>query len=149
MTQKSLVDAGNPTVMDDATATRLGLKEYTNGVPYAGGISLAVGGQFLNSTSLVSVFPRQDQSGSWWIKIQIIIAMASGTNGDFYITGCPGHATKSYPVSVVGISSASAARGYSGLGGVDITIPARFAVAVSDYAVIGDIKLASKPTWAY
>lgn len=139
----------DPTALSDADATRMGLKEYRNGVPYFGGISMSVGGQFLNSTSLVSVIPRQDQSGSWWIKVQVIIQMASGTNGDFYITGCPGHATQNYPAIGGCISTASAARGYSGLGGVDLPIAVRFAVAVADYTVIGDFKLASKPTWAY
>lgn len=70
---------GDVTAMDDATATRLGLKSYHHGTTYNGGnsptITLAGGGGVLVAVEICELLPYQLQDGSWRLKGNVVVEL--------------------------------------------------------------------------
>jgi hypothetical protein len=139
------------TNLDNASATRLGLKAYAHGGSYVSGlaptIALSSGGGTLSSVTGSSFIPYQMQDGNWRMRFnfRVVVSSTARTIADF---------------TVVGITYKNA--GDLSLSSYTGVISNAFAVANSNtlevfhsststtfYAVSGDVDLASKPTWAY
>jgi hypothetical protein len=146
MTQKALQDAGNPTAMDDATATRLGLKKYVHGTTYFNGIAPTI---TATASGLVvgvnSIIPYQMQDGSWRLKGNIATSYSSNTNGDIFIAGITTTAD-SQPIAV-NTQLNTINNNYFGGSGNQIVIRFSTGKTISEFSF--DVALASKPTFAY
>jgi hypothetical protein len=136
--------------LDDATATRLGLKQYLHGTTYNGGIAptitLGGGGGTLSSVDLGSFMPYQTQDGTWKLKVSIVVTVSSAVR-------------TLAALDVVGISVGT----LQGVYGLTSTSPLTATSYVSNnrfqidhssstttkYYFSGEVVLSSKPTWAY
>jgi hypothetical protein len=152
------------TNLDNATATRLGLKQYLHGTTYNGGNAPTV--SYVSSTgfsitnwfapgSRAVFFPYQCQDGTWRLKFNIYIKHGSTGTGSYtdLVISING-------ISVSFIQTISYLRGgnqasfyTSSTGAVNTnTLYASFAAGAT-YSVeagfSGDVELNAKPTWAY
>lgn len=155
-TSSGLLPSSNSN-LDDATATRLGLKQYLHGTTYNGGNAptVSVG---LNVSSMIVhrawFIPYQRQDGGWNLKINITAASAVSVSSTIH------------KISINGVVFKNAVAAYQALaGGVDGGVAQRYIVGEPNannisfeasstnsptaYYVCGDIELESKPTWAY
>lgn len=156
MSNKALIDAGFPTTLDDIAATRLGFKSYAHGTSYNGGnaptITLSAGGGTLSSVQVGEFIPYQMQDGSWRLKFNIATSLSSTTrtnvtlavNGITFLANAgntPQHAVSCWN-TVSGVDAAAVQN--------TNTIEANFSsTSINRCSFSGDVKLASKPTWAY
>jgi predicted anti-sigma-YlaC factor YlaD len=151
MTQKSLMDAAGPTGMSDAVATMLGLKSYSHGTTYNGGIAptvtLGAGGGSISSVALSSFIPYQVQSGAWRLKFTIAlnVNLVSRANLPVIIAGIV--YANTYQFGVAGTTDAQAFAVYTEPSASQLQIAGT--VTASFYSMSFDVLLASKPTWAY
>lgn len=142
--------------LDNASATRLGLKSYSHGTSYNGSIAptvtLSGGGGALSTVDLADFLPYQRQDLSWHCKFTVKISVTSvsrttaniSVNGlTFFAAGGNGQAVAGWDDSG---SSAKYAFAKSNSSAFEIAHSASNSTA---YYVTGDVKLASKPTWAY
>ena len=138
-----LMPASNAS-LSDATATRLGLKQYLHGTTYNGGNAPTVSG-----TVIRAVFsPYQTQGGSWRLKFNICTNLTITSSPSITVNGVVFRNTTNY-FQAVSFSGANAAAGsiyvtpnsniISGLTTADIT----------SFSVSGDVELESKPSWCY
>lgn len=133
--------------LDNASATRLGLKEYLHGTTYNGGNAPTVTGQagFAADTRCVFI-PYQMQSGTWRLRFNVRFSQTSGTTADITIAGVTFN--KVAPVAVSGNNLAAA--NYAGrTTDASGSIVLRASSADTIFSVSGDVELSSKPTWAY
>lgn len=152
------------TTMSDVLATSLGFKPYiadlsggANDTAYSGGVkatvSLSSGGGTLTTVNFAQFIPYQMQDGTWRLKLNLTVTLSStgrtsvviAINGvTFFNTGADGQALTGHSIS----------------GGVYTVycraIPSAGTIAIvtvvgttDEYMFSGDVKLASKPTWAY
>ena len=153
MSQTTLIESGTPTSLDDATATRMGLKRYSHGTTYNGGIAPTITAPGNTVASAYGNFiPYQMQDGSWRCRINMRVA----------ITAAAGTIT----VSIVGLTTAANDQSLSiGAGtnasyfyclfqGGAFTSSQIFASMSgsgnsSACSISGDVDLGGKPTWAY
>jgi len=139
------------TELDDATATRLGLKQYVHGTTYNGGnaptVTMFAGIGTLSSIPSSSFIPYQLQDGSWKIRMSVyaIFSSAVRTVTQFSINGMTFGATEA---GFGFISSTVALMIYTAVSDSKIYCD-HASAATTQYAFSGDFKLASKPTWAY
>jgi hypothetical protein len=141
------------TNLDDATATRLGLKQYLGSGSYVGGaaptITLTAGGGTLSSYRSVCV-PYQCQDGTWRLKFNIYGNLSSlpRTTVQYSITGVVFISSTSQ--AVAGFVSGTTVPPRAGCDSGAATVTLDFASTTTTSAsVSGDVELASKPTWAY
>jgi hypothetical protein len=151
----SAANVGGPTTMDDVTATRLGLKVYVHGTTYNGGnaptLTLTAGGGSLSVVNIADFIPYQTQSGTWRMRFSVNVYLSTLSRA-------------TATLAVAGVTAAGFHQGISGFflaSGCDIgysyfvgssngmvaQMPAAF--TTDEMVISGDIKLASKPTWAY
>lgn len=133
--------------LDNASATRLGLKEYLHGTTYNGGNAPTITGQAGFAADSRCVFiPYQMQSGTWRMRFNVRFSQTSGTTSDITIAGVTFN--KVAPVVLSGNNLAAAS--YAGRT-TDATgsIVLRSSSAETTFSASGDVELSSKPNWAY
>jgi len=141
--------------LDNAAATRLGLKAYAHGTTYNGGaaptITLTGGGGTLSSIPFSAFIPYQMQDGSWRMRLNFTASLSSaartsaqfGINGVTYLNSGTRHA-------MTGLNNqASAIGGAEGIAGASTTILYFASATITSCSISGDVPLDSKPTWAY
>ena len=144
MTQKSLQDAVGPPGMSDAVATMMGLKTYSHGTTYNGGIAPTISGATTIHGS--SFIPYQMQDGAWRLRFNIAVAGATVASRDITVVGI---SAKTGPNYQTGCGSGLAADiGLVYFSGVN-TISFVSTVASGGSTYVGDVGLTAKPTWAY
>jgi len=141
----------------DSDLTIRGLYPYAHGTTYNGGnaptITLSSGGGTLNTVNMSEFIPYQLKDLSWRMRFNMrlnLSATARGTvifaiNGvTFFNTGGNGQAI------IAAIYTGTSTMFYASCGSNVGTIELVHASAsVNEYTLSGDVKLASKPTWAY
>lgn len=138
--------------LDDATATRLGLKQYLHGTTYkdtiAPTVTLFSGGGTLTSVDLGKFIPYQLQDGTWRLKFTISVTLSSAVRT---IEG----------VSVNGIIAPAYTQAISACPVNTIPAKGTFYLSTNNFfcehssvtntgaQFSGDVELNAKPTWAY
>lgn len=154
MALKALADAGNPTALDDVSATRFGLKQYVHG--FSGGykdglaptVSYIAGGGTATINRCVFV-PYQMSDGIWRIKFNIDVSLSAATRTAVTVQ-INGITAATATQAVVGFLTGSVVPPRSVLGSASNQISCDFASNIVDsIRLSGDVELASKPTWAY
>lgn len=140
------------TSLDDASATRLGLKQYVGGTTY-NGVALTVTGPTSWTAARAVFVPYQMNDGIWRCRFNLYGTGMSGTGTqDFTVAGLIPKSTSSFqqPVTVTGSSNSSAIAYAVPSGTTDPgTIRTSLTYTATTLGVSGDIELNSKPTWAY
>lgn len=156
MSNKALIDPGFPATLDDIAATARGLKVYAHGTTYNGGnaptVTLSAGGGSLSSVQMGDFIPYQMQDGNWRARFNVAVSLSAVARTVVIL-------------NVAGITFAAlggntphhAISCWVGVAGIDINatqntgnLEANFAsTTISRISFSGDVKLASKPTWAY
>lgn len=142
--------------LDNASATRLGLKPYVHGTSYNGSVAptvtLSGGGGSLSSVPLAEFIPYQLQDGTWHCKLtmQISVSSTSRTTANIAVNGLTFASVGGNGQAVAGWEDSGSTAKYavakSNSGTFEIAHAATNSTA---YYIMGDVKLASKPTWAY
>ncbi len=139
--------------LDNASATRLGLKSYSHGTSYAGGnaptITLSAGGGTLNAVNFSEFRPYQLQDGNWGMhfKINVTLSSTSRTAARLAVNGASAASTANQ--GIIAMPSTGATAGFC-VAETSGTLLAQHATSTTtEYTFMGDIRLASKPTWAY
>jgi hypothetical protein len=143
--------------LDDVAATKLGLKTYSHGTTYNGGnaptVTLAAGGGTLNTVNLADFIPYQVQDGSWRMKFNVDVTLSSTTRttAGVFINGIliPTSAGDGQAISASSTSTTNAISYGLALQNSNGIYIQHSSVTSAKYCFSGDIKLASKPTWAY
>ena len=142
-----------PTSMTDAEATRLGLKVYSHGTTYNGGIAPTVtfvnGGGTLASVDSSKFIPYQMQDGSWRFKfnVRITLSSTSRTNVNIRIAGVD--LTNVQEAIYGSIGSVANPTSRAKAESTDFYIEWAAAATHTNTIMSGDIPLNAKPTWAY
>jgi hypothetical protein len=144
------------TNLDNATATRLGLKQYLHGATYNGGsaptITYYSGGGSLSSVERGRFVPKQLQDGTWVLDFNIAVTFSSATRtgAEISINGAVAKNTANFFQAVYSFVGSSLT-----VGGSYVT-PNTGRIAIghasgtsTTYFWSGSIELESKPTWAY
>jgi hypothetical protein len=150
-TSSGLMPASN-TNLDNAAATRLGLKTYYHGTTYNGGnaptVTLSSGGGTLSSVDLGYFKPYQDQSGDWFLEgnVAVTLSSASRTAPRFAIAGISMTGGDTFAGYVIqsGVATEHAFTESSNLFGI-----AHPSASTTGYRFSFNVKLSAKPTWAY
>ncbi len=140
-----------------ANATRMGLMCYSHGVNYNGGnaptITLASGGGTLSGVGIGDFWPYQTADGNWKMifTIAVTLSSVSRTSASLAIAGLVffGGATQYQAVSV---ATGNTTTGPSAVCRGDNTNQIEVdhtSSTTTQYNLSGNVKLASKPTWAY
>jgi hypothetical protein len=140
--------------LDDATATRLGLKQYLHGTTYNGGNAPTITCSQAGFAVVRGVFiPYQTQDGAWRLKFNMVGTFTSATlTGIIFVVA--GITIKNTTNFFQGISATP----YSGLAAIyqqyvnpnTANFNCSFASSSQAGCIFsGDIELDSKPTWAY
>lgn len=134
-----------PSTMDDATATRIGLKVYTHTTAYNGGNAPTITATSAGLNSVSSRFmPYQVQDGSWRLRFTVDYNFSPGTtNADLFISGL----TPVGSDQSIAVSSDNASMVYGRMIGGSIV--SKSVGGVTGYHASGDIALGAKPSWAY
>lgn len=137
--------------------TKLGFMQYSHGTSYNGGIAptvtLSAGGGTLTTLYMGEFIPYQMASGAWRMKfnIDVLLSTATRTSATFAVNGITFFNNGGDGQAVAGwANSGSVPIGYavanSNLGTVSV---GQASLSTGHYTVSGDVRLASKPTWAY
>jgi hypothetical protein len=150
-TSAGLMPASNSN-LDNATATRLGLKQYLHGTTYNGGNSPTVTIDQAGLTINRAVFtPKQRQDNSWVMQIMLNITFNSTTSA--IVTSIQGVSTPAYQQQIsAGVNNDTIAFAYVNASATNTGIirgNGSGSVANTNMRIAGEIELASKPTWAY
>jgi hypothetical protein len=147
---KVLDKAVDPTAMDDATATRLGLKSYSHGTTYNGGIAPTLAGPAGFAIQFSRFMPYQMLDGKWRLRFSWAMTMTGTANCDTTLNGILTPAFLQ-PVTLQQTASAAITTGLVYLEQNSVTglFTLRYASSVTAVGVCGDVELLSKPTWAY
>lgn len=133
---------------DDASATRLGLKQYVSGTNYKDSISPTVSGT--NWTTARGVWiPYQMQDGTWRLRFNLKGNISVATTGiTLTVNGVVFKNAQRQAITVVSATAADAHLATYTVSNT-ATIVVNFSTATDDPALSGDVELESKPTWAY
>lgn len=146
------------TNLDNAAATRLGLKAYSHGTNYNGGnaptVTLIGGGGSLSSVDYTSFIPYQIQDGTWRCKFNVVVSLSvvSRTSIELSVAGIT---FKNIPTSGVGQAisgdcGTNATLGLTRAKNNNGNLETSFSSVVCGAGRFsGDVALESKPTWAY
>ena len=154
-TPTTVSTATMPTSMTDAEATRLGLKTYSHGTTYTGSpnsptITLSSGGGTLGAVQEGDFIPYQMQDGHWRLKFNVAVTLSSTARTSvglsvagvvFFATGSAQHAFSAWVPATTTDRSAT-----QNTGNLDVTLTS---ATIDRASFSGDLRLASKPTWAY
>lgn len=151
MTAKALIDAGTPTALDDATATRLGLKVYQHGTTYNGGNAPTVSGVNVTSVTRAVFIPYQMADGTWRMKLQLRVTSSAVQTNILNINGITTKNVTSWEqvVAMSQLGGASTPMSIAGFTPNSNTLTLAVTTTSTLWGVSGDIELESKPTWAY
>jgi hypothetical protein len=138
--------------LDDATATRLGLKQYLSGTAYNSGIQPTVTSSVgVWTTSRASFVPYQMQNGTWRLKFNIAGSWTVGqSSASMTVNGVTfffsGGIRQAVTINNAG-GAPQAQYAYTENTGANIF----FNQGSTNTALLlsGDVELDSKPTWAY
>ena len=153
-TPTTVSTATMPTSMTDAEATRLGLKTYSHGTTYTGSpnsptIILFVGGGTLTSVQQGDFIPYQTQDGNWRLKFSVSVAVSSTARVEVVLR-VAGVVSAAFVQTFAGSTNAQVAmtrlRNTASGGDINLEHPSTI---IDNYYASGDIKLTSKPSWAY
>jgi hypothetical protein len=148
-TSSGLMPSAN-TNLDNAAATRLGLKQYLHGTSYNGGNAPTVSGTgYTNSRSVF--IPYQMQDGTWRLKFNIYGNVSSSSRTS-YTVSINGVTFKSGHKQSISGSSLDAGTGINpgNAYAETTTLYVYHSTFTTDrYGFSGDVELESKPTWAY
>ena len=150
-TSSGLMPASNSN-LDDATATRLGLKQYLHGTTYNGGNAPTLTTGFTSPVFVRGVFiPYQMQDGAWRLKFNVDVTHASGSSGTFNINGVTTKQTSGLNQAFAISLSTGALDFISGTGfcATNSTFYVSGSSGQIEFIASGDVELNSKPTWAY
>ena len=168
MSSSSLSTQIGPTSMSDAQATALGLKTYlgnhTGAIAYNGGntatLTLQNPGAMgtISATNNCDLIPYQTKDGNWRLKFNITISCNSISRTAMYLqiagivyatlSGGGGQMINSMPQRNQSVSGGDVTDSYAGSAGNNL-IHLHSAGTFDVYAYEGDVRLDSKPTWAY
>lgn len=129
--------------MDDATATKMGLKSYFHGTTYNGGNSPTITGPSGISNIVSECIPYQMQDGHWRMRFNTYFTLTANITLDFAIAGVTFNSQQA--VTVLSTPASMAARTDASNGNVIVRTSSNATVAIA----AGDVALSSKPTWAY
>ena len=148
--------------LDDASATRLGLKQYLHGTAYSGGSSPTLNGPYITCNqagfSVVRgvTVPYQVQDGTWRLRISFvatITATSSAINTTVGINGVTFKNLTNYYQALsggnAGTSLGNFQRSITNPNTGQIFFDTAAGTSVTIIMVSGDVELDSKPTWAY
>jgi hypothetical protein len=143
--------------LDNASATRLGLKQYLHGTTYNGGNAPTVtyngGGGSVSSVPRAVFIPYQMQDGTWRLKfnMQVQFSSTSRTQASIAVAGITTKNVSNYFQGITG--SQDTAAGYMAIAYTDVNSNIMYVLHATattvGYRFAGDIELESKPTWAY
>lgn len=143
--------------LDDATATRLGLKQYLHGTAYNGGTNPTLNGP--NVTSAQSGFsvgrasfvPYQMQDGTWRLRFTMNCGFTSATGLTSITISINGviFAPPNQAMSSFFAGSSAGTRSFTNDSASTIVVQVSGGVNTNGVGVSGDVELTSKPTWAY
>ena len=148
---KTLDKTVDPTAMDDATATRLGLKTYFHNVAYYLGNIPLLSGTAVSGGVLFGLFtPYQTQDGLWHLKFSIQATGTSAAAQSFTFATVVSKASYGHQAFI----SSEQTTGTAGLKGshtgVGTSVFAQqFGAAITLWSCSGDVVLEAKPNWAY
>ena len=143
----------SPQGMSDEVATMLGRKHYQHGTTYKNGIAPTItlfsGGGTLSSIEFSQFIPYQTQDGNWRMRFNLKanVSSTSRSNARFAVVGVTFPATGDAISGGVETSSATTYFAFTESSsniGTDHS-----STTASGYRFSGDVRLASKPTWAY
>lgn len=153
-TNSGLITA--PTSLTDAAATVLGQKAYAHGGSYSGGLAPTItrnSGSTLGTIHFSEFIPYKMQDGGWRMRINCSIALSGTTTGvNLSVAGVtfknvPGTDGQALTFTT---GSATVATYYGiavdNAGTMDFTWASQ---AATEILISGDVRLESKPTWAY
>lgn len=136
--------------LDDATATKLGRKNYAAGTTY-NMVALNITGTNWTTTR-GQLIPYQMQDGSWRLKFNITgtTSTSQGGGADYSITiAGVTFGPSSQAVTAQQLSGTSTSVIYSWANASSSDVSVRYSSAQPNHNFSGDVELASKPTWAY
>jgi hypothetical protein len=139
--------------LDDATATRLGLKQYVHGTAYNGGIAPTLtSAQAGFSVAWATFIPYQMQDGGWRLKFSFRVGFtsASVTAVNVALSGITFPATFDFFTGYF-LGSSQILRGVIDSPGSvpSFSLASTVATTAVGIGTAGDVALSSKPTWAY
>lgn len=138
--------------LDDATATRLGLKQYLHGGSYFGGLAPTVTSAQAGFAVTRAVFvPYQCQDGSWRLKFNITSSFTSATVSSMAISinGVTFKNVSNCYQSMSGFINGNLQQSYANPGASTLTIIQASTAGAIYWCGSGDIELETRPTWAY
>ena len=148
--QAGLLPASNSN-LDDATATRLGLKQYLHGTTYNGGIAPTVTSAQAGFTVGKALFiPYQLQDGGWRVRFNMNCGFTSASLTSISVStnGLVFSATNQ-ALSAWFAANSISPRSYTNSSAGSLVVEYGPGVTSSGVVISGDVELASKPTWAY
>ena len=143
------------TNLDDASATRLGLKQYVAGTTYTNGTLSITSGQAGFAVVRGVLVPYQTNDGTWRLKFNVATSFTSASVASIAVTlsGVTFKNVNNYvqPVTAMpgGSSSVAVSLAYASPNAGTITIQTTTSVSINGVHFSGDVELDSKPTWAY
>ena len=147
----------SPTSLDNATATRMGLKSYSHGTTYNGGNAPTISAGNAQSGLVVNTsafIPYQMQDGSWRLKFNFNISYTSTIYSATLVAGIGVNSSHPQAISIAPGDGNTLATFEQIPTAVYLSTTStyfgnRFSVAMTKFAFSGDIALTAKPTWAY
>jgi hypothetical protein len=141
----------NLSVLDNATATRMGLKSYSHGTSYNGGNSPTITSAQPGFAVTQSYFvPYQMQDGNWRLKFNFTCSYTAATITQLTITVAGIQNTDAHAIifsAYNNLANVTNRGGFFNSTGIQLNYNSTSTSAA--VAVSGDIPLTAKPTWAY
>lgn len=143
----------DPTALSNADATRMGLKAYAHGTTYNGGNAPTLNMNVATTSLVGEAIPYQMQDGTWRLRFNYTVHLSAGTAGQpsglAGLNGVVWVTTNPQAIMIEQNTNSSSYPVLSRCEGTN-TITCYFNTSgVDRYALSADVKLASKPTWAY
>jgi hypothetical protein len=138
--------------LDNASSTRLGLKQYLHGTTYNGGnaptVTLTAGGGTLSSVDRAVFVPYQMQDGTWRVRINIKVTTSATARTQIQLT-TSGLTYSSTTQTISGVVGSATFAPYASYVAGSVVVVDFVNSSLQVFIVSGDVELASKPTWAY
>jgi hypothetical protein len=137
----------NHSNLDDAAATRLGLKSYTHGVSYAGGNQISISSTASSWTyGSTYIIPKQMQDGSWRLEFSIVGTLAAGQTSVGIVISGISFAVDNQAITL-STNTGTVNRCITNVGTGEITVSVNS--SSTGIRMSGIVSLSAKPTWAY
>lgn len=139
---------------ENIAATKAGLKVYSHGTTYNGGLSPTItlnsGGGTLSSVTRSLFIPYQMQDGTWRLRFEITVipSSLSRTQAQFTVAGITFKSTTGFYQMFATTDTNVQMMGYA-IYNTGILVNQHAAATTAIYNMAGDVELESKPTWAY